>query len=196
MRNIIGTSKDKILIYADWKSQEAVIQGALSNDPNIKAAIAAGDIYLFTAKKAKAIPQDALRKDYEPERKLYKETYLAIGYGQTAIGLKAKLDISEAEAAYLLSNLKRIYPTYFKWIDENIKYSVARGFFETKFGWRFYVSDKEKMNPRTLMNWPLQSHGSEILRQAIIDLDNANFEISMPRLVNCSNAQCPRAVAY
>ena len=180
MRNIIGTSKDKILIYADWKSQEAVIQGELSNDPNIKAAIAAGDIYLFTAKKAKAIPQDALRKDYEPERKLYKETYLAIGYGQTAIGLKAKLDISEAEAAYLLSNLKRIYPTYFKWIDENIKYSVARGFFETKFGWRFYVSDKEKMNPRSLMNWPLQSHGSEILRQAIIDLDNANFEISMP----------------
>tara|TARA_R110000824_G_scaffold334947_1_gene521511 strand:+ start:2017 stop:3783 length:1767 start_codon:yes stop_codon:yes gene_type:complete len=180
MRNIIGTSKDKILVYADWKSQEAVIQGALSNDPNIKAAIAAGDIYLFTAKKAKAIPEDALRKYYEPERKLYKETYLAIGYGQTAIGLKAKLDISEAEAAYLLSNLKRIYPTYFKWIDENIKYSVARGFFETKFGWRFYVSDKEKMNPRSLMNWPLQSHGSEILRQAIIDLDNANFEISMP----------------
>ena len=30
------------------------------------------------------------------------------------------------------------------------------------------------------MNWPLQSHGSEILRRAIIDLDNKNFEISMP----------------
>ena len=36
------------------------------------------------------------------------------------------------------------------------------------------------MNPRTLMNWPLQSHGSEILRRALIDLDNRNFEISMP----------------
>ncbi len=180
MRNIIGTTKDKILVYADWKSQEAVIQGALSKDQNIIAAVATGDPYLFTAKNAKAIPQDAVRKDFERERKIYKETYLAIGYGQTAIGLKAKLDISEAEAAHLLSNLKRIYPTYFKWIDENIKYSVARGFFETKFGWRFYVSDKEKMNPRSLMNWPLQGHGSEILRQAIIDLDNENFEISMP----------------
>jgi len=180
MRNIIGTSKDKLIVYADWKSQEVVIQGALSKDQNIKAAIATGDPYLFTAKKAKAIPQDAIRKDYETERELYKQTYLAIGYGQTAIGLKAKLDISESEASYLLSNLKRIYPTYFKWIDGHIKFSVARGFFETKYGWRFYVSDKEKMNPRTLMNWPLQSHGSEILRRALIDLDNRNFEISMP----------------
>ena len=35
MRNMIGTSKDKIIAYADWKSQEAVIQAALSQDPNV-----------------------------------------------------------------------------------------------------------------------------------------------------------------
>ena len=39
MRNIIGTDKNHYLIYADWKSQEAAIQGALSNDENIKAGI-------------------------------------------------------------------------------------------------------------------------------------------------------------
>ena len=77
-------------------------------------------------------------------------------------------------------NLKRVYPTYFKWIDEHIKYSVARGYFETKFGWRYYISDTESVNPRRLMNWPLQSHGSEILRRAIVDLDDEGFEISMP----------------
>ena len=43
-----------------------------------------------------------------------------------------------------------------------------------------YISDKEKMNLRTLMNWPLQSHGSEILRRALIDLDNEKFEITIP----------------
>ena len=180
MRNIIGTTKDKILVYADWKSQEAVIQGSLSNDTNIQSGVATGDIYLSTAKKAKAVPETGIRKKFERERKLYKETYLAIGYGQTAHGLKAKLDISFPEAAYLLSNLKRIYPTYFKWIDEHMKYSVARGYFETKFGWRYNISDKESVNPRSLMNWPLQGHGSEILRKAIIDLDKAGYEISMP----------------
>lgn len=180
MRNIIGTSKDKLIVYADWKSQEAVIQGALSKDPNIKIGLDTGDIYLSTAKKAKAVPETGIRKEYEAERELYKQTYLAIGYGQTQIGLKNKLNITESEAAYLLSNLKRVYPTYFKWIDDHIKYSVARGFFETKYGWRYYVPDQESVNPRRLMNWPLQSHGSEILRRAIIDLDNAGYEISMP----------------
>jgi DNA polymerase-1 len=180
MRNIIGTTKDKILVYADWKSQEAVIQGALSKDQNIVAAVATGDPYLATAKNAKAVPQDAVRKDFERERKLYKETYLAIGYGQTAYGLKAKLNITESAATFLLANLKRIYPTYFEWIDGVIDASVARGYFETKFGWRYYIPDKESVNPRRLMNWPLQGHGSEILRRAIIDLDAVGFEISMP----------------
>ena len=180
MRNIIGTTKDKLIVYADWKSQEAVIQGALSNDPNIKNGLDTGDIYLSTAKKAKAVPDSGTRKQYEAERELYKQTYLAIGYGQTQIGLKNKLAISESEAAYLLSNLKRVYPIYFKWIDEHIKFSVARGFFETKYGWRYYIPAQESVNPRRLMNWPLQSHGSEILRRAIIDLDNAGYEISMP----------------
>ena len=180
MRNIIGTTKDKIIVYADWKSQEAVIQGALSQDQNIIAAVATGDPYLATAKLAKAVPESGTKKDYPSERDLYKQTYLAIGYGQTAFGLKIKLNISAAEASYLLSVLKRVYPTYFKWIDEHIKYCVARGYFETKFGWRFYVSDKESVNPRSLMNWPLQGHGSEILRRAIIDLDRAGYEISMP----------------
>jgi DNA polymerase-1 len=180
MRNIIGTSKDKLIVYADWKSQEAVIQGALSKDQKIKDGIATGDIYLSTAKKAKAVPESGIRKDFERERKLYKETYLAIGYGQTAYGLKAKLDITESAAAYLLSNLKRIYPTYFTWIDGVIDKSVARGYFETKFGWRYYIPDKESVNPRRLMNWPLQGHGSEILRKAIIELDAAGYEISMP----------------
>jgi len=180
MRNIIGTDKDHYLIYADWKSQEAVIQAALSGDPGIKKALESGDPYLYTAKAAGAVPENGTRKQYKKERELYKQTFLAVGYGQTAFGLMAKLDITYAEAAYLLSKIRKIFPVYFQWIDSAIKAACARGYFETKFGWRYYISDKEATNPRRLMNWPLQSHGSEILRQAIIDLDNANFEISMP----------------
>ena len=137
MRNIIGTTKDKIIVYADWKSQEAVIQGALSNDPNIKKGLDTGDIYLSTAKLAKAVPESGIRKHFEDERELYKQTYLAIGYGQTAYGLKNKLDISLAEASYLLPKLKRVYPTYFKWIVQHIKYYVTRVYFEKIFGCRF-----------------------------------------------------------
>ena len=47
------------------------------------------------------------------------------------LGLKLKLGISYAEAAYLLEKIKQIYPIYFKWIDGVIKAAVARGYFET-----------------------------------------------------------------
>ena len=179
MRNVIGTDKKHYLIYADWKSQEAVIQGALSNDENIKAAVK-HDAYIYIAQEAKAVPVGATKDSHPQEREIYKQTFLATAYGQTEYGLKAKLNITEAEAIYLLSNLKRILSKYFRWIDELIKGACARGYFETIFGWRYYLSDKESPNPRRLMNWPLQSHGSEILRRAIIDLHGSGFEISMP----------------
>ena len=38
MRTIIGTDKDHYLVYADWKSQEAVVQAYLSQDKNMIAA--------------------------------------------------------------------------------------------------------------------------------------------------------------
>jgi DNA polymerase I-like protein with 3'-5' exonuclease and polymerase domains len=41
------------------------------------------------------------------------------------------------------------------------------------------LSDKELVNPRQLGNWPIQSHGSEIMRRAMIELDDTGFEISM-----------------
>ena len=55
-----------------------------------------------------------------------------------------------------------------------------RGYFKTVYGWRFNLTSNETVNKRTLANWPLQSHGSEILRVAIIKLDELGFEISMP----------------
>ena len=56
---------------------------------------------------------------------------------------------------------------------------MRRGYLITKYGWRYWLSDRELVNPRQLGNWPIQSHGSEILRRAMIELDDAGFEISM-----------------
>ena len=57
--------------------------------------------------------------------------------------------------------------------------AMQRGYFLTKYGWKYWLSDREIQNPRRLLNWPIQSHGSEILRRAMIDLDEEGFEISM-----------------
>ena len=59
MRNIIGAAEDSYLVYADWKSQEIVIQAYLSQDQELINAVNSGDPYLYTAKAVGAIPKDA-----------------------------------------------------------------------------------------------------------------------------------------
>ena len=179
MRNLIVTDKEHILVYADWKSQEAVIQAYLSDDKEMITAIKSGDIYLHTAKKVGAVPAAAIRKDYEKERELYKQSFLAIGYGQTAFGLKDKLGISLPKATFIHAQIVKTYNVFQEWTKRITAKAMQRGYFLTKYGWKYWLSDREIQNPRRLLNWPIQSHGSEILRRAMIDLDEEGFEISM-----------------
>ena len=179
MRTIIGTDKDHYLIYADWKSQEAVVQAYLSQDQEMIEAINSGDPYFYTAKKVGAVPKDALKKNNLKIRELYKQSFLAIGYGQTPYGLKNKLGISLPNATFIHSQIVRTYNVFQEWSKNIIAKANQRGYFITKYGWKYWLSDREIANPRRLINWPIQSHGSEILRRAMIDLDERNFEISM-----------------
>ena len=179
MRTMIGTTKDKILVYADWKSQEAVIQAYLSQDQNMIAAVKSGDPYLFTAKLVGAVPQDAVRKQCEKVREIYKQSFLAISYGQTPFGLKNKLGLPIANATYIHAAILKAYSVYQIWIQSLKDFAMRRGYLITKYGWRYWLSDRELVNPRQLGNWPIQSHGSEIMRRAMIELDDTGFEISM-----------------
>ena len=40
-----------------------------------------------------------------------------------------------------------------------------------------FKNGKKTTIHRSLMNWPIQAHGAEILRKALIDLTDANFEV-------------------
>jgi len=179
MRTMIGTTKDKILVYADWKSQEAVIQAYLSQDQNMIAAVRSGDPYLHTAKLVGAVPQNATKASHKKIREIYKQSFLAISYGQTPFGLKNKLGLPIANATYIHAAIIKAYSVYQIWIQSLKDFAMRRGYLITKYGWRYWLSDKELVNPRQLGNWPIQSHGSEIMRRAMIELDDTGFEISM-----------------
>ena len=179
MRTMIGADKNKILVYADWKSQEAVIQAYLSQDKNMIEAVKSGDPYLHTAKMVGAVPQDATKKSHGKVREIYKQSFLAISYGQTPFGLKNKLGLPIANATYVHAAIIKAYNVYQQWIQSLKDRAMQRGYFITKYGWKYWLSDREMANPRSLGNWPIQSHGSEIMRRAMIELDEAGFEISM-----------------
>ena len=58
----------------------------------------------------------------------------------------------------------------------------------TCFGWQRVLSSQTKLNREgkrvsirnSIQNWPIQSHGSEVLRQAILDLTDEGFKIIAP----------------
>ena len=56
--------------------------------------------------------------------------------------------------------------------------AIVNGYAETKFGWRYYFKPGELYNPRTFYNFPIQAHGSEMLRRALIDLTTAGIEVN------------------
>ena len=178
-RTMIHPDDDSLLVYADWKSQEPYIQAYLSGDQKMKDALATGEIYLATAKLCKAVPESATRKKYEKEREMYKTSLLAINYGQEAESLSAKLGIPLYLGRSIHQKILKVYEVYNAWSDAWVAKGMQRGFFKTMYGWKYHLTFKEAANPRSIKNWPIQSHGSEMIRHAITAADDAGFEISM-----------------
>jgi len=178
MRNILCPAPNHAYIYADYVSQEIAIAAYLSKDEKLINAYKEGDVYIYTAKLAGAVPADATKKTHKKERNEYKIATLATFYGQGHKSLAARLMISEAKAIELIANIKNIYSTYFGWVNGLVSRTFARGYISTKYGWKLWITNVDKINPRTLSNFPIQAHGSEMLRFAILNLIKNKIEIS------------------
>ena len=55
-------------------------------------AVESGDPYIWTAIKCKAAPPGATKKGFKKVRQIYKDSFLALAYQQTPVGLNAKLE--------------------------------------------------------------------------------------------------------
>ncbi len=178
MRNLVRAAPGKILVNFDYISQEIAIAAYLSQDPVMKAAVESKDPYIHTAKMNKAVPEHATKKSHKLERGLYKTTTLAALYGQGSINLSKRLNLMIDYGQDLFVKIKNSFNAYFKWAGEMFDKAMVNGYAETKFGWRYYFKPGELYNPRTFYNFPIQGHGSEMLRRALIDLTYAGIEVN------------------
>ena len=183
-RNFIKPSMGNVLYYIDYKSQEPAIGGYLSGDKNKIEAYQSGDVYVHTAKMFGMIPPNGTDKTHPKERKMFKVVDLATGYGQGPMAVAEKLNISIAKAKILLMKYKDYYKTYFRWIEGVIEEGLHSKRLHTRRGWQRWIKDlfivregKSKNIRNSLMNWPIQSHGAEVLREALMDLTDNHFEV-------------------
>ena len=179
LRNIIAPDdKQKIGINFDYKAQEISIAAYLSQDPNMMAAYESGDIYIKTAQLTGVVPSNATKKSHPIERDKFKVVLLATLYGQGIKSLAERLGITELESADLQSKIKNTYSVYFRWVDQLVNRFSMQGYMTAKFGWRYWLTPGESINPRTMYNFAIQGNGSEMLRLAAIAICDAGIELN------------------
>jgi DNA polymerase I len=166
LRQLIRPTPGMALANIDYAQQEFGIAAALSGDAVMVRAYQSGDPYLAFAIQAGAAPSTATKATHGSMRDLYKVVILGTQYGMHSTALAARIGQSESVASDLLRQHREVYRTFWRWSDAAVDFGMLKGFLFTVFDWRYYVGPTT--TDRSLRNWPMQSHGAEILRLACV----------------------------
>lgn len=170
LRCLIQPHDGMALAYLDFRQEEPAIAACWSGDPGMTHGYqVGGDLYVDFAQRAQAIPSELSATDakrhYKHVRDQYKICLLASMYGQQEQSLASRMGRSPLHAAMLLEHLRRAYSRFITWIDNEIDCAFARGCMRSRLGWTLYV--KPETRETSLLNYPMQVTGSEILQRAV-----------------------------
>jgi DNA polymerase I-like protein with 3'-5' exonuclease and polymerase domains len=140
------------------------VAAALSADQALMEAYRSGDIYLAFATSAGLAPPEATKATHKETRDRCKAVVLGTLYGMGADTLATRIGRPPIEARELLRLHRQTYPCFWRWSDDTVASAVLHQQIETVFGWRLHVEGG--FNPRSLMNFPMQANGAEMLRLA------------------------------
>jgi hypothetical protein len=175
MRGLMRAQPGNALIYLDYEGEEFAIAAALSEDPAMRAAYESGDPYMSTAVRMGLAPPGATRYSHPEIRAKCKIIVLGLGYGMTYWGLALRLGIGESEAVELVTRYNTAYPVFRRWLDGLVAHVKAHKQIMTPFGWPMYV--RRSINPRTLLNWPMQALAADLLRLLAVTLVENKFRV-------------------
>lgn len=183
MRSLIEPEKGKAIASYDYSSQEFLISALVAEDKNMIEAYKSGDVYLYFAKLAGAVPWDGKKDDYKEARNLFKSTTLGISYSMGEKALAAKLsmdtgkDVTVEDAKDLINKFNKAYPDYADFVDRfRFDYSKRR-YTKAVDGWIMFADNDNK---RSVSNQPIQTFGSCILRKAIQLCQDRGLKVLYP----------------
>ena len=180
LRSLIKPQKGFGLAYVDFSSQEIAIAAALSGDPKMWQAYNSGDPYMAFAIQAGLAPEGATKSSHKAIRNRCKQIMLGVGYGMGAEALALAAGIHRVEANGLLNNHRMTYRIFWKWAEANQMRALMGEPLVTPLGWKLQLRNDPDPNDRSLLNWPMQSTGADIMRLAACMLTEAGIEVCCP----------------
>ena len=178
IRRAFVADKGYALISADYSQIELRLLAHVADIPQLKQAFADGlDIHAMTASEMFGVPV----KDMPSEiRRRAKAINFGIIYGISAFGLANQLGIPREEAgAYIRKYFER-FPGIRAYMEAMKKQARADGYVRTIFGRKCHFPRITASNPserafneRAAINAPLQGSAADIIRRAMIRMDDA-----------------------
>lgn len=173
----IPRKKDWVIYSSDYSQIELRVLAHISNDPHLKEAFIEGqDIHASTAMRVFGI-EDA--KDVTPNmRRQAKAVNFGIVYGISDYGLSQNLGITRKAAQQYIDTYFDKYPGVKEYMESIVRDAKDKGYVETLYHRRRYLSDINSRNynlrsfaERTAINTPIQGSAADILKIAMVQLD-------------------------
>lgn len=163
----------ELFLSADYSQIELRIMAHLSEDPMMIEAFKSGlDIHTATAAKIYKVALEDVNPDM---RRKAKTANFGIIYGISTFGLAERLAIPRGEARELIEGYFETYPGIKAYMDLAIQQAKEKGYVETLFGRKRYLSDINSQNSvvrgyaeRNAINAPIQGSAADIIKVAMI----------------------------
>ncbi|MCD4705214.1 DNA polymerase I, partial [bacterium] len=183
IRKAFITRPGFFLLGADYSQIELRVIASLANDKKmIESFNNDEDIHARTAAE---ISSKDIKEISPNERRSAKEVNFGVMYGLGARGLAQQTDLDYNEARDFIDRYFELYQKIKDFIELTKEQARRHGFVETLFGRRRYVPEINSSIPmikaateRIAVNMPIQGTAADLMKIAMIQLDNEIKKIS------------------
>lgn len=156
-------SDDQYFVYFDFKHMEVSVLEWITKDKNL-TKILSSDVDLYKSIWQNLTGQEATKE----QRKICKNVFLPVVFGQGAVSLSNRLGIGEKNASKLIYTLERTFPVAFAWIKSQA--ADSNNFATDIFGRRRKFQKDELYK---IKNFCIQSPSNMICLRKLVRLHEA-----------------------
>lgn len=177
IRQAFIAPENHVLLSADYSQIELRIMAHLAQDPGLLEAFRYDrDVHKATAAEVFGVPLEEVTSD---QRRNAKAINFGLIYGMSAHGLAKQIGADRTQAQAYIDRYFLRYPGVLDYMERTRKQASELGYVQTLFGRRLYLPDIKAKNAmirraaeRTAINAPMQGTAADIIKRAMIEVDN------------------------
>ena len=178
LRKLFTSSfEDGVIVSADYSQIELRLLAHFCKDENLVNSFKSGqDIHSSTASR---VFGEKLEDVTPNMRRMAKAVNFGIIYGISEYGLSRNVHITPKEAKEFIAKYFELYPSVKQYMESNVEIAKQNGYATTLLGRVRYIPELSSTNytlrqfgERVAMNMPLQGTASDIIKMAMINVQN------------------------